>query len=65
MVLDGQGSQTDKGLGRIFSNIIHSKFFKTYSNHYRNSFINKTKEDFSPKRGLGQQDIKALLAVEK
>ena len=29
------------------------------------SFRNKTKEDFSPKRGLGQQEKKALLAVEK
>ena len=28
-------------------------------------YINKTKEDFSPKRGLGQQEKKALLAVEK
>ena len=26
---------------------------------------NKTKEDFSPKHGLGQQEKKALLAVEK
>ena len=26
--------------------------------------MNKTKEDFSPKRGLGQQEKKALLAVE-
>ena len=27
--------------------------------------FNKTKEDFSPKHGLGQQEKKALLAVEK
>ena len=26
---------------------------------------NKSKEDFSPKHGLGQQEKKALLAVEK
>ena len=27
-------------------------------------WMNKTKEDFSPKRGLGQQEKKTLLAVE-
>ena len=31
----------------------------------RTDCMNKTKEDFSPKHGLGQQEKKALLAVEK
>ena len=34
------------------------KMYNSYSGR------NKTKENFSPKRGLGQQEKKALLAIE-
>ena len=47
-------------------NYINSKrYVGGWSTVYSYSIKNKTKEDFIPKRGLGQQDKKALLAVEK